>query len=89
MHSAYPIHQILLEAGFPKDVMQFLQGDAEEMTNTVLKRSEFAGISFVGSTQAIKEIQKKIGDVVGVDVLNLHPQIVGGTRSKGWGVAHA
>ncbi|VUC27709.1 unnamed protein product [Clonostachys rosea] len=88
LHSAYLIHQILLEAGLPKDVVQFLPGDAEEITNTVLKRPEFAAISFIGSTQVFKGIQKKIGEGVGEGRYNSYPRVVGETGGKNWGVVH-
>ncbi|KAK2598272.1 hypothetical protein N8I77_011696 [Diaporthe amygdali] len=89
IHSAYLIHQILLEAGLPRDVIQFLPGDAETITNTVLRRPEFAGISFIGSTQVFKGIQKKIGDGVGKGVYNSYPRVVGETGGKNWGVVHS
>lgn len=88
VHSAYLLHQILLEAGLPKDVIQFVPGDAEEITNTVLKRPEFAGISFIGSTRVFKGIQKKIGDGVGKGIYNSYPRVVGETGGKNWGVVH-
>ncbi|RKK79069.1 Delta-1-pyrroline-5-carboxylate dehydrogenase [Fusarium oxysporum] len=88
MHSAYLIHKILIEAGLPKDVIQFLPGDAEEITNTVLKRPEFAAISFIGSTQVFKGIQKKIGDHVGAGTYNSYPRVVGETGGKNWAIVH-
>ncbi|KAJ4174153.1 hypothetical protein NW754_004568 [Fusarium falciforme] len=88
LHSAYLIHQILLEAGLPKDVVQFLPGDAEEVTNTALKRPEFAAISFIGSTQVFKGIQKKIGDGIGKGIYNSYPRVIGETGGKNWGVVH-
>lgn len=88
VHSAYLLHQILLEAGLPKDVIQFLPGDAEEITNTILERPEFAGISFIGSTRVFKGIQKKIGDGVGKGIYNSYPRVVGETGGKNWGVVH-
>ncbi|KAM0279877.1 hypothetical protein ACHAPQ_011757 [Fusarium lateritium] len=89
LHSAYLIHQILLEAGLPKDVIQFVPGDAEQITNTVLKRPEFAAISFIGSTQVFKGIQKKIGDAVGKNTYNSYPRVVGETGGKNWGLVHS
>lgn len=88
LHSAYLIHQILLEAGLPKDVVQFLPGDAEEVTNTIIKRPEFGALSFIGSTQVFKGIQKKIGDEVGKGTYNSYPRVIGETGGKNWTVVH-
>lgn len=89
LHSAYLIHQILLEAGLPKDVVQFLPGDAEEVTNTVLQRPELGAVSFIGSTQVFKGIQKKIGDQIGKGAYNSYPRVIGETGGKNWGFVHA
>ncbi|KAH6887673.1 Aldehyde/histidinol dehydrogenase [Thelonectria olida] len=88
LHSAYLLYQILVEAGLPKDVIQFLPGDAEEVTNTVLKRPEFGALSFIGSTQVFKGLQKKIGNAVGDGVYNSYPRVVGETGGKNWHVVH-
>src|ERR1700761_4583295 len=50
LHSSWLFHQILLEAGLPKDVLQFVPGEAEEVTTAVLESSDFAGLNFTGST---------------------------------------
>jgi 1-pyrroline-5-carboxylate dehydrogenase len=89
LHSAYLLYQILVEAGLPKDVIQFLPGDAEEVTNTVLKRPEFGALSFIGSTQVFKGIQKKIGNAVADGIYNSYPRVVGETGGKNWHVVHS
>lgn len=88
LHASWLLHKILLEAGLPKDVIQFLPGDAEEVTNTVLKRSEFGALTFIGSTATFKGIQKKIGDGIGRGTYNSYPRIVGETGGKNWGIVH-
>ncbi|POR32997.1 Delta-1-pyrroline-5-carboxylate dehydrogenase, mitochondrial, partial [Tolypocladium paradoxum] len=88
LHASWLLHQILVEAGLPKDVIQFLPGDAEEVTNTVLKRPEFGALSFIGSTQVFKGLQKKIGNAIGDGVYNSYPRVVGETGGKNWGVVH-
>lgn len=67
LHASWLLHQILLEAGLPKDVIQFLPGDA---TNAILKRPEFGALSFIGSTQVFKGIQRKIGNNIGDGIYN-------------------
>ncbi|KAF7563407.1 hypothetical protein G7046_g728 [Stylonectria norvegica] len=88
LHSAWLLHQILLEAGLPPNVIQFIPGDAEQITNTILKRPEFAAISFIGSTKVFKGIQRKIGNAVGDEIYNSYPRIVGETGGKNWGLVH-
>lgn len=88
LHSAWLLHKILLEAGLPKDVIQFLPGDAEQITNTILSRREFAGVSYIGSTAVFKGLQKKIGNAVGENAFNSYPRIVGETGGKNWTVVH-
>lgn len=88
LHASWLLHQILLEAGLPKDVIQFLPGDAEQVTNTLLKRPEFGALTFIGSTQVFKGIQKKIGNGIGDGIYNSYPRIVGETGGKNWGLVH-
>ncbi|KAJ5388695.1 hypothetical protein N7509_011236 [Penicillium cosmopolitanum] len=88
LHASWLLHKILIEAGLPKDVIQFLPGDAEEVTNTVLKRPEFGALTFIGATATFKGIQKKIGDGVGQGIYNSYPRVVGETGGKNWGVVH-
>ena len=89
LHASWLLHQILLEAGLPKDVIQFVPGDAEGVTDTVLQRPEFGGLSFIGSTAVFKGIQKKIGNAIGQGIYNSYPRVVGETGGKNWGVVHS
>ncbi|KAA8644149.1 uncharacterized protein ATNIH1004_008348 [Aspergillus tanneri] len=88
LHSSWLLHQILLEAGLPKDVIQFLPGDAEEVTNTLLQRPEFGALTFIGSTQVFKGLQKKVGNGIGDGLYNSYPRIIGETGGKNWGLVH-
>lgn len=89
LHASWLLHQILLEAGLPRDVIQFVPGNAEEITNTVLKRPEFAGVSYIGSTAVFKKLQQKIGNAVGNGVFRSYPRVVGETGGKNWTVVHS
>ncbi|KAK1143518.1 hypothetical protein N8T08_006324 [Aspergillus melleus] len=88
LHASWLLHQILVEAGLPKDVIQFLPGDAEEVTNTILQRPEFSALTFIGSTQVFKSLQKKIGNGIGDGIYNSYPRVVGETGGKNWGLIH-
>lgn len=89
LYASHVLHQILLEAGLPKDVIQFVPGEAEEITNTILKRPEFAGVSFIGSTAVFKRLQSKIGKAIGEDVFRSYPRVVGETGGKNWSIVHS
>lgn len=88
VHSAWLLHQALLEAGLPEGVVQFLPGDAEQITNTILKRKEFAGVSYIGSTGVFKRLQQKIGQAVGEGTFASYPRVVGETSGKNWTIVH-
>ncbi|KAF4980667.1 hypothetical protein FZEAL_3335 [Fusarium zealandicum] len=88
VHASWLLHQILLEAGLPKDVIQFLPGNPEEVTNAVLKRPDFGALTFIGSTKVFKGLQKKIGNGIGDGIYNSYPRIVGETGGKNWGIVH-
>ncbi|KAB8279510.1 Aldehyde/histidinol dehydrogenase [Aspergillus minisclerotigenes] len=75
LHASWLLHKILLEAGLPKGVIQFLPGDAEEVTNTILKRPEFSALTSIGYTATFKGIQKKIGDGIGQGIYNSYPRV--------------
>lgn len=88
LHASWLLHQILLEAGLPEGVIQFVPGDAEQVTNTLLGRREFSALTFIGSTQTFKGIQKKIGDGIGAGTYDSYPRVVGETGGKNFGVVH-
>lgn len=43
LHSSWVPYQVLLEAGLPKNVLQFVPGDAEVVTSTILRCPDLAG----------------------------------------------
>ncbi|KAI5920644.1 Aldehyde/histidinol dehydrogenase [Camillea tinctor] len=89
LHASWILHQILLEAGLPKDVIQFVPGDAEVVTDAVLSRPEFAGLTFVGSTAVFKELQGKIGKAVSEGRFNQYPRVIGETGGKNFHLVHS
>ncbi|KAJ3542997.1 hypothetical protein NM208_g3800 [Fusarium decemcellulare] len=80
--ASFLLYQILLEAGLPKDVVQFVPGDPKLVTDTVLNRREFAGLNFIGSTAVFKELQGRIGKATAEGRLNQYPRVVGETGGK-------
>ncbi|KAI0897661.1 pyrroline-5-carboxylate dehydrogenase [Annulohypoxylon nitens] len=82
------VYKILLEAGLPPDVIQFVPGDAEEITQTILSHREFAGLNFVGSSDVFRSIYAKIGEGIGKQVYRDFPRVVGETSGKNFTLIH-
>ena len=88
LHASWILYNILLEAGLPKDVVQFVPGDPETVTDTVLKRPEFGALTFIGSTAVFKQLQGKVGAAIAAGTFNSYPRIVGETGGKNFHLVH-
>ena len=86
--SNWLVHQILLEAGLPKDVIQFVPGDAGEVTESVLNHPEFAALHFTGSTDVFRMLYGKISQGVADGKYRSYPRIVGETGGKNFHLVH-
>jgi len=86
MVSGYYILRLLERAGLPPGVINFLPGDAVQITNILLDSPELAGIHFTGSTAVFNSMWKKIGENAGR--YRSYPRIVGETGGKDFIVAH-
>ena len=53
---AYETIKVLLEAGLPKDAIALLIGEGRMIGDTLLERTEIAGVSFTGSTETAQHI---------------------------------
>jgi 1-pyrroline-5-carboxylate dehydrogenase len=84
--SNYIMMEILMEAGFPKGVINFLPGSGKLISDVLLKDKRLAGVHFTGSTPVFSMFWKTISD-------NLHryhsyPKLVGETGGKDFIFAH-
>ncbi|CEL10793.1 Putative Delta-1-pyrroline-5-carboxylate dehydrogenase, mitochondrial [Aspergillus calidoustus] len=86
--SNWLVHQILLEAGLPKNVIQFVPGEAEEVTKSVLDHPEFAALHFTGSTSVFRSLYGQISDGVAAGKYRSYPRIVGETGGKNFHLIH-
>lgn len=86
--SNYLVRNILVEAGVPEDVIQFVPGDARTITETVLAHRDFAALHFTGSTAVFKSLWKQIADNLAEDVYRSYPKIVGETGGKNFHFVH-
>jgi len=84
--SNWHFYQLLLEAGLPPGVINFVPGNAVEVSRTLLAHPEFAGIHFTGSTTVFHSLWKTIADSLGR--YRTYPRIVGETGGKDFILAH-
>lgn len=78
--------QILEEAGLPPGVINFLPGDAAEISNVLLHHKNLGGIHFTGSTQTFNMLWKTVGE--NLSKYKSYPRIVGETGGKDFVFAH-
>ncbi|MCJ1223550.1 1-pyrroline-5-carboxylate dehydrogenase [Toensbergia leucococca] len=86
--SNYLIYTILLEAGLPANVIQFVPGDAEEVTSIVLAHPKFASLHYTGSTAVFRSLYGKIATGVAEGKYQGYPRIVGETGGKNYHLVH-
>jgi 1-pyrroline-5-carboxylate dehydrogenase len=87
MHSAYYLMKLLEAAGLPPGVINFVPGDAAEISNVLLSHRELAGVHFTGSTGVFNSMWKTIG--ANMSQYATYPRIVGETGGKDFIVAHS
>lgn len=88
MASNWLLYKILVEAGLPEGVIQFLPGEPKAVTATVLKDKRFSALHFTGSTGVFKELYKKIAQRTGDGGYLGYPRIVGETGGKNFHLIH-
>jgi len=86
MLSSYYLMKILIEAGLPDGVINFVPGSGSTISNIVLAHPEFAGIHFTGSTTTFKGLWRQITDHL--EHYRSYPKIVGETGGKDFIFAH-
>ncbi len=86
MLSSWYVMQLLEEAGLPPGVINFVPGDAAEISEVALKHRDLAGVHFTGSTGVFNGMWKTIGQ--NMDRYRSYPRIVGETGGKDFIVVH-
>ncbi|KAI9844209.1 MAG: 1-pyrroline-5-carboxylate dehydrogenase [Sclerophora amabilis] len=86
--SNYIIHSILTEAGLPPSVIQFLPGDAEEVTRAALAHKSFASLHYTGSTSVFRSLYGQIASGVAAGTYTSYPRIVAETGGKNFHLIH-
>ncbi|KAL6705523.1 hypothetical protein ACN47E_006640 [Coniothyrium glycines] len=82
------VYKILLEAGLPPDVIQFVPGDPEEINDVVFNHRDFAGLNFVGSSDVFRSLCARIWQGIGNHTYREFPRMVGETSGKNFTLLH-
>jgi 1-pyrroline-5-carboxylate dehydrogenase len=84
--SSYYVMKLLEAAGLPPGVINFVPGDAAEISNIVLDSADLAGIHFTGSTAVFNGMWAHVGQNLGK--YRGYPRMVGETGGKDFIVVH-
>ncbi|KAJ6074528.1 uncharacterized protein N7446_002305 [Penicillium canescens] len=88
VYASYLVYKILLEAGLPPNVIQFVTGDPEAITDTVLAHRDFAGLNFIGSSNVFRSLFGRIGQGVAQKTYREFPRMVAETSGKNFHLVH-
>lgn len=86
VYSAYMVYKLYEAAGLPAGVINFLPGDASEISEVILGHEYMSGIHFTGSTKVFQNIWKTVGQQL--DGYRTYPRLVGETGGKNFVIAH-
>ncbi len=86
MLSGYYIMRLLEAAGLPPGVINFVPGDAAQISGALLDSPALAGIHFTGSTPVFQGMWRTVGEKIAR--YRSYPRLVGETGGKDFIVAH-
>ncbi|HET7234276.1 MAG TPA: L-glutamate gamma-semialdehyde dehydrogenase [Longimicrobium sp.] len=87
MYSAWYIMRLLMEAGLPPGVINFVPGDPVATSGVLLNDPNLAGVHFTGSTTVFQSIWKTVGE--NIASYRGYPRLIGETGGKDFILAHA
>ena len=85
-HSNYVLMELMMEAGLPAGVINFVPSSGPDISDVCLNNPDFAGVHFTGSTDTFNGLWERIAGSLGS--LMSYPRIVGETGGKDFIVAH-
>jgi 1-pyrroline-5-carboxylate dehydrogenase len=85
-YTSHIIMKILIEAGLPPGVINFVTGNSSEISEVILDDANLAGIHFTGSTAVFQDMWKTVGQ--NIAKYNTYPRIVGETGGKDFIFVH-
>ncbi|KAL7063391.1 hypothetical protein AAHC03_01865 [Spirometra sp. Aus1] len=86
VYSNYVVFKILLEAGLPPGVINFVPADGPKFGSVITREPTLAGINYTGSTQVFKILLKAIAQ--NMDLYNTYPRTVGECGGKNYHFVH-
>ena len=86
MLSAFYVMRLLEAAGLPPGVINFVPGDAVQISDVLLDHPDLAGIHFTGSTGVFNSMWQRVGQNLGK--YRGYPRLVGETGGKDFIVVH-
>ena len=86
VYSAHFLREMWREAGLPDGVITLMLGPGGMITDRLVKRREFAGLHFTGSTEVFQSLWKDINKRV--TRYNTYPRLVGETGGKDFVFVH-
>jgi 1-pyrroline-5-carboxylate dehydrogenase len=87
MYSSWYIMRLLMEAGLPPGVINFVPGDPVATSGVLLNHRDLAGVHFTGSTAVFQGIWKTVGE--NIAKYRSYPRLVGETGGKDFIIGHA
>jgi 1-pyrroline-5-carboxylate dehydrogenase len=84
--SNYFVMQLLMQAGLPPGVVNFLPSKPAMLVEQLLQNRDFAGLHFTGSTNVFQRLWSDVATAL--PHLRSYPRIVGETGGKDFVVAH-
>lgn len=78
--ASYYFMKILMEAGLPDGVINFVPSRGRDFSRFVLTDSRLAGFHFTGSTEVFNSVWKEVGG--NIDRYHTYPRLVGETGGK-------
>ncbi|XP_063001232.1 delta-1-pyrroline-5-carboxylate dehydrogenase, mitochondrial [Elgaria multicarinata webbii] len=87
MLSSYTVYKILLEAGLPRNVIQFVPADGPVFGDTVTSSEHLCGVNFTGSVPTFKRLWKQVSE--NLDRYHNFPRLAGECGGKNFHFVHA
>uniref|UniRef100_A0A8D0G339 Multifunctional fusion protein n=1 Tax=Sphenodon punctatus TaxID=8508 RepID=A0A8D0G339_SPHPU len=87
MLSSYTVYKILLEAGLPPNVIQFVPADGPVFGDTVTSSEHLCGLNFTGSVLTFKRLWRQVSE--NLDRYHTFPRLTGECGGKNFHFVHA
>uniref|UniRef100_A0A8D2Q4I1 Multifunctional fusion protein n=1 Tax=Varanus komodoensis TaxID=61221 RepID=A0A8D2Q4I1_VARKO len=85
--SSYAVYKILLEAGLPPNIIQFVPADGPVFGDTVTSSEHLCGVNFTGSVPTFKRLWKQVSS--NLDRYRNFPRLAGECGGKNFHFVHA